>query len=147
MYFFQVGKKGHLKILSQTIFSWSRNYPYFDRSCEILWSKKKTFGKTGCFRNRNFDLYFENNFVAICLCQLKKLVFHSKGDFDRILQEIPVAIKQMAMEFFNSSGRNSGQKSSRLHLSLRLQNMKNTSQLWYWLTFGIGFSIKNYHLE
>jgi len=47
----------------------------------------------------------------------------------RILQEIPVAIKQMAVEFFNSSGRNSDRKSSRLHLLLRLQNMKKTSQL------------------
>jgi len=42
----------------------------------------------------------------------------------RILQEIPAAV-----EFFKSSGRNSDRKSSRLHLLLRLQNMKKTSQL------------------
>ena len=147
MYFFKSEKRTTQNFIPNDFFLVEKLSIFWSQLWNTLKSKQKTFGKTGCFCNRNFDLNFGNNFVAICSCQLEKLIFLSKRDFVRILQEITVAIKHMAVKFFNSSGRNSDRKSSRLHLLLRLQNMKKTSQLWYWLTFGIGFSIMNYHLE
>ena len=84
MYFFKSEKRTTQNLIPNDFFLVEKLSIFWSQLWNTLKSKQKTFGKTGCFCNRNFDRNFENYFVATCYCQLEKLIFLSKRDFVRI---------------------------------------------------------------